>query len=111
LVGVSIASGVRQAGSLVPRGRNYARRYWPFVVPAGVVVAAVIVFPWIFTLYMSVHDWHIGGAQTWAGLANYERLLTDDRFQWSVIRTLYFTALAVFFPMLFGIAAAVCFEL
>ena len=110
MAGVSIASGVRQAGSLVPRGRNYARRYWPFVVPAGVVVAAVIVFPWVFTLYMSVHDWHIGGAQTWAGLANYERLLTDDRFQWSVIRTLYFTALAVFFPMLLGIAAAVCFE-
>jgi multiple sugar transport system permease protein len=56
-----------------------------------------------------VHDWHIGGARTFAGLANYERLLTDDRFQWSVVRTLYFTALAVLFPMVLGILAAVCF--
>ena len=110
--GVSLpaASTTRQTGTLVPRGRNYARRYWPFVVPAGVVVAAVIVFPWLFTLYMSVHDWHIGGAQTWAGMANYARLLTDERFQWSVVRTLYFTVLAVFFPMVLGIAAAVCFQ-
>ena len=109
-VSVLAASEAREARPLVPRGRNYARRYWPFVVPAGVVVAAVIVFPWIFTLYMSVHDWHIGGAQTWAGLSNYARLLIDDRFQWSVVRTLYFTVLAVFFPMLLGIAAAVCFQ-
>ncbi len=106
----SVAAEPGAAGTLVPRGRNYARRYWPFVVPAGVVVAAVIVFPWLFTLYMSVHDWHIGGSQTWAGLSNYERLLTDDRFQWSVVRTLYFTVLAVLFPMLLGIAAAVCFQ-
>jgi multiple sugar transport system permease protein len=68
------------------------------------------VFPWVFTLYMSVHDWHIGGGMSWAGLANYERLLIDDRFQWSVVRTLYFTVLAVFFPMVLGIAAAVCFQ-
>jgi multiple sugar transport system permease protein len=73
------------------------------------VVALVILFPWLFTLFMSVHDWHIGGARTFAGMANYERLLTDDRFQWSVVRTLYFTALAVLFPMVLGILAAVCF--
>jgi multiple sugar transport system permease protein len=109
-VSVSVASEARQAAPLGLRGRNYARRYWPFVVPAGVVVAAVIVFPWVFTLYMSVHDWHIGGGMSWAGLANYERLLIDDRFQWSVVRTLYFTVLAVFFPMVLGIAAAVCFQ-
>jgi len=34
--------------------RNYARGYWLFALPAAVVVAAVIVFPWIFTLIMSV---------------------------------------------------------
>ncbi|MCW3477254.1 carbohydrate ABC transporter permease [Limobrevibacterium gyesilva] len=98
------------AGGLGLRGRNYARQYWPFVVPAGFIVAAVIVFPWVFTLYMSVHEWHIGGGVTWAGLANYQRLLTDDRFQYAVLRTLYFTSLAVLLPMVLGIAAAVCFH-
>jgi len=92
------------------RGRNYARQYWPFLVPAGVVVFAVIVFPWIFTLYMSTQEWHTGGAITFNGLANYKRLLSDERFLWSVVRTLYFTAMAVIFPMLLGVAAAVCFH-
>ncbi len=92
------------------RGRNYARHYWPFLVPAGVVVFAVIVFPWLFTLYMSVQDWHLGGTVSFAGLANYRRLLIDDRFQWAVLRTLYFTVLAVFFPVVLGIAAAACFQ-
>jgi len=92
------------------RGRNYARNYWPFVVPAGVVVFAVIVFPWIFTLYMSVHEWEVGGAFTFVGLDNYLRLPTDERFLWAVVRTLYFTALSVAFPVILGVAAAVCFH-
>ena len=29
--------------------------YWPFVVPALVVVLAVIVFPWLFTIWMSMN--------------------------------------------------------
>jgi len=79
-------------------------------VPAGIVVFAVIVFPWLFTLYMSVHDWHIGGSVSWTGLANYQRLLTDERFHWAILRTLYFTGLSVVFPMLLGVFAAVCFH-
>ena len=70
------------AAAVTRRGRNYARNYWPFMVPAGVVVAAIIVFPWVFTLYMSVHDWHIGSPRdAGSGAANYARLLTDERFQ------------------------------
>ena len=92
------------------RGRNYARNYWPFVVPAGVVVFAVIVFPWIFTLYMSVHEWKVGGEFTYVGMANYLRLPNDERFLWSVVRTLYFTVLSVAFPVVLGVAAAVCFH-
>ena len=70
------------------RGRNYARNYWPFLLPAGVVVLAVIIFPWLFTLYMSVHEFKVGGDFTFIGLDNYLRLTTDDRFLWSVVRTL-----------------------
>ena len=92
------------------RGRNYARNYWPFLLPAGVVVLAVIIFPWLFTLYMSVHEFKVGGDFTFIGLDNYIRLTTDDRFLWSVVRTLYFTALAVIFPVVLGVAAAVTFH-
>ncbi len=92
------------------RRRNYARHYWPFILPAGLVVFAVILFPWVFTLFMSVHDWHIGGTRTFAGLANYTRMLTDERFQQAMWRTLYFTSLSVLLPLVFGVAAAVCFH-
>jgi len=91
-------------------GQNYARRYWAFAIPAGIVVVTVMVFPWLFTLFMSVHDWHIGGTRSWAGLANYAHLLDDERFQSSILRTLYFTALSVAAPVVLGIAAAVCFH-
>ena len=96
------------AGGL--RGRNYARNYWPFLLPAGVVVLGVIVFPWLFTLYMSLHEFKVGGDFAFIGFDNYVRLTTDERFLWSVVRTLYFTALAVVLPVGLGIAAAVCFH-
>jgi len=92
------------------RRTNYARHYWPFILPAGAIVAAVILFPWLFTLFMSVNDFHVGGARTFAGLANYQRMLGDERFGWAVLRTLYFTLLSVALPVLFGVAAAICFQ-
>jgi multiple sugar transport system permease protein len=93
-----------------PRRRNYARRYWMFIVPAGVVVISVILFPWLFTLFMSTHEWKIGGGHHFVGLDNYKKLFTDERFLWSMLRTLYFTALAVIGPMVLGVAAALVFN-
>jgi multiple sugar transport system permease protein len=91
------------------RKRNYARRYWVFALPAALVVAAVIIFPWIFTLFMSVHDWKVTGATTFVGLANYEKMLGDERFQWAIVRTLVFTVASVAAPVVLGVWAAVCF--
>jgi multiple sugar transport system permease protein len=80
-----------------------------FAVPAAAVVAAVIVFPWLFTLFMSVHDWKVSGNVYFVGFANYTHLFSDARFLWAVARTLYFTSAAVILPILIGIWAAVCF--
>ncbi len=106
---MSATLAVTQTQTKAPT-RNYARVYWPFVVPAGLVVAAIIILPWIFTLVMSVHEWKIGSDPSFVAFENYARLFVDERFQWALLRTLYFTVLAVFFPMVLGIAAAVCFH-
>ena len=106
-MGTTLAATAAPAGA-APR-RNYARRYWPFILPAGIVVSAVILFPWLFTLYMSVNDFHIGGGISFNGVSNYARMLTDERFGLALLRTLYFTALAVLLPMVLGVAAAVTF--
>jgi multiple sugar transport system permease protein len=89
--------------------RAYGRHYWMFGLPAAVIVVAVILFPWMFTLYMSVHDWKVSGATPFVGLANYIKMLSDDRFLSSVVRTLYFTTAAVVAPVLLGVWAAMCF--
>ncbi len=105
-------SATARAGALParPRATNYTRRYWAFVVPAAVVVLAVIVFPWVFTIFISLNQWDPSGGITWAGFANYRHLGTDPRFGWAVLRTLYFSALAVALPLVLGVAAALCFH-
>jgi multiple sugar transport system permease protein len=108
-MGASVSTVAARPVALQRRNRNYARRYWAFAVPASLIVAAVIVFPWIFTLFMSVHDWKVSGSVYYVGLANYVHLWNDERFLWSVVRTLYFTTAAVVFPVVIGVWAAVCF--
>src|SRR3954470_12776205 len=80
-------------------GARPPRSYWPFVVPAVVVVGSVIVFPWAFTIWMSLHEWTVGGARVFTGLSNYARLVSDERFISSVGHTLVYTVLAVILPL------------
>jgi multiple sugar transport system permease protein len=84
--------------------------YWPFVIPALVVVLAVIVFPWVFTIWMSFNEWKVGSPTTFVGFANYLRLPTDPRFVEAVGHTLVYTALSVLLPVVFGTFAAVIFH-
>jgi len=86
------------------------RPYVRFVMPAMAIILAVIVFPWLFTLYMSAHDWKVTGTRTFVGLANYAGLATDERFLWALARTLYYAALAVVLPLVLGTAAALIFH-
>lgn len=87
-----------------------APNYWPFVVPALVVVGAVIVFPWAFTLWMSVNRWTLGQSRSFAGMENYLRLASDPRFWESLVHTLTYTFLSVAAPMLLGTLAALIFD-
>lgn len=92
-------------------GADEVRRpYVIFALPAMTIVSAVIVFPWIFTIFMSVHDWKIGQARTFVGLENYARLLTDERFLTALLRTIYYTALAVAAPLVLGTVSALVFH-
>jgi multiple sugar transport system permease protein len=93
-----------------PRSHLPPRRYFLFAIPALVLVAAVIVIPWLFTLIMSVMDFKVGGSVAFVGFANYMKLVSDSRFVESVGRTFWFTALAVVFPIGLGTAAAVIFH-
>ena len=101
------------ASTLVTRPGFLARRrrsYLLFVVPALLVVGAVIIFPWAFTVWMSAFDWTIGSAAHFVGFDNYTQLATNKRFLESILHTFYFTLLAVVFPLILGTLAALIFH-
>jgi len=81
-----------------------------FILPAVAVVAAVIVFPWLFTLWMSVFDWRIGSSPSFVGFGNYVELIGNRRFLEAILHTLLFTVMAVAAPLVLGTAAALVFN-
>jgi multiple sugar transport system permease protein len=93
-----------------PRPAGGQSQYVVFVLPALAIMLAVIVFPWLFTVFMSVHEWKIGQSHAFVGLENYVKLAGDERFLGALVRTLYYTLLAVALPVVFGTAAALVFH-
>ena len=106
---VALAAAV-SSGSHVGFMRRRRRSYRGLTLPAMIVVAAVIVFPWLFTVYMSAFDWKIGQQAHFVGLGNYLALVTNQRFIEAIVHTFYFTLLAVVFPLLLGTFAALVFH-
>lgn len=96
--------------SLAPRKAWRVPSYWPFVIPALVVIAAIIIFPWVFTIWMSLNEWKVGAPTTFVGFANYMRLPTDPRFVEAVWHTIVYTLLSVILPLIFGTFAATIFH-
>jgi len=70
----------------------------------------VIVFPWLFTVYMSAFDWKIGTVAHFVGLDNYVGLARNQRFLEAIVHTFVFTALAVVVPLILGTIAALLFH-
>ena len=90
--------------------KYWLRSYWPFVIPALVVVLGVIIFPWVFTIWMSLNEWKVGSPTVFVGLANYLRLPNDPRFIEATWHTIAYTFLSVLLPLVFGTFAAVAFH-
>src|SRR5450631_1927962 len=102
---IALAPQVR-AGFLARR-RRHTRL---LTLPAMIVIGAVILFPWLFTLRMSAFDWKIGSVAHFVGVDNYVKLASNQRFIESIVHTFYFTALAVIVPLVIGTAAALVFH-
>jgi len=109
-VSVATQTSPAAADNAAPEREWRPPSYWPFIVPALVVVLAVIVFPWVFTIWMSMNEWKVGSPTTFVGLANYVRMPNDPRFLEAVVHTIYYTALSVLLPVLLGTLSAVVFH-
>ncbi|HEV2677490.1 MAG TPA: sugar ABC transporter permease [Aliidongia sp.] len=106
----SALAAAPEAAPSPPVSNQRRRTYWIFILPAVLTVGAVILFPWLFTLWMSVNEWKIGESRHFVGLANYLRLAGDARFMDALWHTLVYTALSVAAPVGLGLAAALVFN-
>ena len=88
------------------------RRQWEpfaFATPALVLIAVVIIFPLIYSFYLSLRDFDlsVGSDSTFIGARNYtEALLRDDRFIASVWNTVVLIGPALVCELLLGLGIA-----
>jgi multiple sugar transport system permease protein len=82
------------------------------IAPATIVLLAMNVFPFLFAVYVSLHNWVLGRPRgpTWAGTFNYEDLLQDDRFINALLVSAEFVAIAVTVEFLLGLGLAFVFN-
>jgi len=65
-------------------------------------------FPLAASLYLSLTDYNILQAPNWVGLANYQKILTDDEQFWASLRlTMAYSAITVPLGLLLSLLAAV----
>ncbi|MHB1133499.1 MAG: carbohydrate ABC transporter permease [Chloroflexota bacterium] len=90
---------------------NFIDRHaqWLFPAPAVIALLVVMVFPSLYNVYMSLHEWFAASTAEpeFVGLQNYVDLFTKDQnFVDSIWRTIVFTALAVVVELVIGLGIA-----
>ncbi|WP_030615294.1 carbohydrate ABC transporter permease [Streptomyces fulvoviolaceus] len=85
------------------RPKKGLRKYWHLyaaISPFYLIFLGFGLFPVGFSLYLSFHRWDGLGSMEWAGLSQYQYLLSDSDFWNSIGNTIIIWALATF-PMIF----------
>src|SRR3954471_14466681 len=66
---------------------------YALLLPAGILIAVLVGFPFLRALWLSFHDKLLGKQEApWIGLRNYTSLLQDQVFWKAVKNTFVFTA-------------------
>jgi multiple sugar transport system permease protein len=81
----------------------------PFLLPALLIVFAVLIFPIVFSFVVSLFDWPLsagGGERHFVGAGNYVDLVSDKEFWNSLKLQLGFIFIAIPLELLLGLAAA-----
>lgn len=73
-----------------------------YLFPALVILAVFVIYPLIYTIYLSFFDWNmVAPTKDFVGFANYQKMLTDPIFHKILGNTLLYTILFVLFSCLF----------
>jgi ABC-type sugar transport system permease subunit len=76
------------------------------ILPAAILFALFIFWPFLRGLWLSFHHWDGFGVPAWAGLFNYERLFGDDIFKGALRNNAIFVVGVVVFKNVLGLGLA-----
>ncbi len=89
-----------------PRALRRTLAAWGFLAPATALLLLFTFGPLLFSLWISLHEWHlVDPAHPFTGLANYRDLLADGSW-WSAIRNTVVFTLHVPFAMAVALSLA-----
>ena len=78
-----------------------------FLIPAGIGISLFVIVPAFLSLAASFFSVPLtGGAWTWVGLANYERILTDSAVTQAIGNTLVYSVITIVPSLAIGLALA-----
>ncbi|WP_153111389.1 carbohydrate ABC transporter permease [Propionivibrio limicola] len=80
-----------------------------FPLPAIIFVALLMIFPVLYTLFLSFTNWNLtsGAPFSFVGFKSYARVLAEPRFLHALSRTFAFTFFAVVIEGFLGVAIAI----
>ncbi|MEO9782005.1 MAG: sugar ABC transporter permease [Sedimentitalea sp.] len=89
--------------------RRRLPEWFVLLLPAIIVIAAVVLIPLIFSLYSSFTPYKLTRPSTlwkWVGTYNYEKILTDAKFWAAFGRTVLFLTIVLNVELLLGLGIA-----
>jgi multiple sugar transport system permease protein len=103
------ADAPARAGPRLTRvlGRDWALG-WLLVAPVGVIIIALLAYPFVDAIALSFQERFIGKTGTWVGLRNYTNFLTNPNthFLKAALNTLILTGAAIGGKFVLGLAMA-----
>ncbi len=78
-----------------------------FLLPSFIIILAFRVFPLIFSIFVSLHDWGIEGIRRFKGFENFIVLFKDAEFWHSLVNTFYYVAGVVPVQIIAGLIFAI----
>lgn len=81
-----------------------------YVLPAGAIMSAFLVYPVVRSFLIAFTSWDGLGPSTWAGLANFRRLLADPVFWHSLKNTLIWVVMSGGILSVTGLLLAILVE-
>ncbi|WP_434316633.1 carbohydrate ABC transporter permease [Leifsonia sp. P73] len=104
--GASAATGARTDGaprSARPGRRRRSRVAYLYVLPAFVVFAIFLGWPFVQTIQYSFYDWDGLSAATWAGFGNYLSVFADPELRGAFAHALVLMVFYAAIPILFAL--------